>query len=89
MVEDGHMSSGAKWWARVCAAVTGAVLMLVVPAHAWAASNGVADVAGELARSKRRGGFGIAGVFGLLCCLVVVGGIALAVFLIMRSRKRR
>ena len=82
-------SSGAKWWARVTAAVTGTMLMFVVPAHAWAASNGVAEVAGELARSKRRGGVGIFGVFGLLCCLVVVGGIVLAVVLIMRSRKKR
>ena len=84
------MTAAVKWWSRVTAAVTGAVLMLVVPAHAWAASNGVADIAYEAARSRRRrGGFGFFGVAGLLCCLVVVGGIVLAVVLISRKRKRR
>jgi hypothetical protein len=81
------MSSAAKWWSRATAAVTGVILMMVVPAHAWAASNGVADVAGELAR--KRGGFKAVGVVGLLCCLVVVGGIALAIFLIMKKRGKR
>jgi hypothetical protein len=78
-----------KWWSRATAAVTGLVLTLVVPVHAWAASTGVADVAVEAARSRRRGGFGVFGVLGLLCCLVVVGGIVLAVVLISRNRKRR
>jgi hypothetical protein len=83
------MSSAAKWWSRVTAAVTGAVLTLMIPAYAWAAGNGVADVAGELAKGRRRGGIGglIFGVGGL-CCLVVVGGIALIVFLIIRSRRK-
>ena len=84
------MTAAVKWWSRVTAAVTGAVLMLVVPAHAWAASNGVADVAIEAARyRRRRGGFGFFGIFGILCCLVVVGGIVVAVVLISRKRKRR
>lgn len=83
------MSTAVKWWSRVTAAVTGAVLMLVVPAHAWAASNGVADLAFEAARSRRRrGGFGFFGIFSILCCLVVVGGIVVAVVLISRKRKR-
>jgi hypothetical protein len=69
--------------------MTGLLLTLVVPVHAWAASNGVADVAVEAARSRRRGGFGLFGVLGLVCCLVVVGGIVLAVVLISRNRKRR
>jgi ABC-type multidrug transport system permease subunit len=84
------MTAAVKWWSRVTAAVTGAVLMLVVPAHAWAASNGVADVAIEAARyRRRRGGFGVFGIFGAVCCLVVVGAIVLAVVLISRKRKRR
>ncbi|MEU4687568.1 hypothetical protein [Actinoplanes sp. NPDC023714] len=78
----------AKWWSRVAAAVTGAVLTLVVPAHAWAASNGVADLAVEAARRRSRGGFGFIG-FGLLCCLFVVGGVILAIVLISRNRRRR
>jgi hypothetical protein len=82
------MSSALKWWSRLSAAAVGAVLTLVVPVHAWAASNGVADVAVEAARYRRRGGVGFFG-FLSLCCLVVVGGIVLAVVLISRNRKRR
>ncbi len=85
----GRMSAAVKWWSRGTAAMTGLLLTLVVPVHAWAASNGVADVAVEAARSRRRGGFGLFGVLGLVCCLVVVGGIVLAVVLISRNRKRR
>jgi hypothetical protein len=85
-----RMSSAMKWWSRLSAAVTGAVLTLVIPVHAWAASNGVADVAVEAARSRRRrSGFGIVPIFGGLCCLLVVAGIVLAVVLISRNRKRR
>jgi hypothetical protein len=85
----GRMSAAMKWWSRATAAVMGLVLTLVVPVHAWAASNGVADLAVEAARSRRRGGFGLFGVLGLVCCLVVVGGIVLAVVLISRNRKRK
>ncbi len=85
-----RMSSAVKWWTRLSAAVMGAVLTLVVPVHAWAASNGVAEVAVEAARSRRsRGGFGLFGILGGLCCLVVVGGIVLSLVLISRNRKRR
>jgi len=82
-----HMSSVVKWGSRAGAAVTGAVLMLLIPVQAWAASTGVADVAVEAARYRRRGGgFGlIAG----LCCLVVVAAVVLAVFLISRNRRRK
>jgi hypothetical protein len=83
------MSSAVKWWSRVGAMVTGAVLTLVVPVHAWAASNGVSDLAVEAARSRRRGGVGFFGILSGLCCLVVVGGIILAIVLISRNRKRR
>jgi hypothetical protein len=78
-----------KWWSRLSAAVTGVVLTLVVPVHAWAASNGVADVAIEAAKyRRRRSGFGFVGILGGLCCLLVVAGIVLAVVLISRKRKR-
>lgn len=83
------MSSALKWWSRLSAAVTGAVLALVVPVHAWAASNGVADVAIEAAKRRRRSGFSVFGILGGLCCLLVVAGIVLAVVLISRNRKRR
>jgi hypothetical protein len=85
-----RMSSAVKWWSRLSAAVTGAVLTLVIPVHAWAASNGTAELAVEAARSRRRrGGFGFLPIFGGLCCLLVVGGIVLAFVLISRNRKRR
>ena len=84
------MSAVVKWWSRVAAVVTGAVLTLVVPVHAWAASTGVADVAIEAARyRRRRSGFGFFPILGGLCCLFVVAGIVLAIVLISRNRRRR
>jgi hypothetical protein len=84
------MSPQLKWWSRLTAAVTGVALTLVVPVHAWAASNGVGDAAIEAARyRRRRGGFGFFPLFGGLCCLLVVGGIVLAIVLISRNRGRR
>jgi hypothetical protein len=86
----GRMPAVVKWWSRVAAAVTGAVLTLVVPVHAWAASNGVADVAIEAAKyRRRRSGFGFLPIFGGLCCLLVVAAIVLAIVLISRNRRRR
>ena len=84
----GPMSSGAKWWTRATAAVTGAVLTLLIPAHAWAASNGVADLVVEAAKVRRRGGIGIFGILGGLCCLLVVGGVVLGVLMIARRKRR-
>lgn len=85
-----HMSSAVKWWSRLSAAVTGMVLTLVVPVHAWAASNGVADVAVEAVKyRRRRSGFSFFGILGGVCCLVVVAAIVLAVVLISRKRKQR
>jgi hypothetical protein len=79
-----------KWWSRLAAAVTGMALTLVVPVHAWAASNGVGDVAIEAARyRRRRGGIGIFGIFGGLCCLLVVAAIVLTIVLVSRRRKQR
>lgn len=83
------MSAVVKWWSRVAAAVTGAVLTLVVPVHAWAASNGLADVGTEAARYRSRRGFGFLGFFGLLCCLFVVAVVVLGVVLISRGRRRK
>jgi hypothetical protein len=84
------MSAALKWWSRATAALTGALLTLVVPVHAWAASNGVGDIAIEAARSRRRrSGFGILPIFGGLCCLLVIAGIILAFVLISRKRKRQ
>jgi hypothetical protein len=77
-----------KWWSRASAAVTGVVLTLVVPVHAWAASNGVGDIAIEAAKSRRRGGSSFLPILGGLCCRLVVAGIIVAVVLISRRRKR-
>ena len=68
--------------------MTGVVLTLVVPVHAWAVSTGADQIAIEAARSRRRGGFGL-GLLGGLCCLLVVAAIVLAVVLISRNRRRR
>jgi hypothetical protein len=82
------MSHLGKLWARLAAAVTGATLTLVVPVHAWAAGNGVADVAIEAARyRRRRTGFGVFGFAGALCCLFVVAAVVLVVLLVRRSRR--
>ncbi len=86
----GRMSAALKWWSRATAVLTGAMLTLVIPVHAWAASNGVGDLAIEAARSRRRrGGFGFLPIFGGICCLLVVAGIILAFVLVSRNRKRR
>jgi hypothetical protein len=86
----GRMSAAAKWWSRAIAALTGLVLTLVVPVHAWAVSTGADQIAVEAVRSRRgRGGIGVFGILGGLCCLLVVGAIVLAVVLISRNRKRR
>jgi hypothetical protein len=86
----GRMSAAMKWWSRVTAALTGAALTLVVPVHAWAASNGVADVAIEATRyRRRRSGFGFFPILGGLCCLLVVAAIVLAIVLISRNRNRK
>jgi len=88
MRDDGRMSSLVKWCYRLSAAVTGAVLTLVIPVHAWAAGNGAGDLAIEAARYRRRG-FGFVPLVGGLCCLIVVAAVVLSVVLISRNRKRR
>nr|WP_296071579.1 hypothetical protein [uncultured Actinoplanes sp.] len=84
------MSAMVKWWSRAVAAVTGVALTLVVPVHAWAVSNGTADLAIEAARARRRrGGFGFFGLLGGVCCLFVVAAIVLAIVLASRRRRGR
>ena len=77
-----------KWWSRLAAAMTGTILVLVVPVHAWAASNGVAELATEAARSRRRGGIGVFGILGGLCCLFVVAAVVLTFVLVSRRRRK-
>jgi hypothetical protein len=83
----GHMGDMIRklqrWFAAALAGVTLAVL---IPAQAWAADNGTAQLVVEAARRSRRSGFGF---FGLLCCLGVVAVIVIVVLLISRNRKRR
>jgi hypothetical protein len=79
----------AQWWPRLAAAMTGAVLTLVVPVHAWAAANGTADLATEAAKlRRRRGGFGILPLFGGVCCLFVVAVVVLGIVLVSRRRRK-
>lgn len=86
----GRMSKAVKVWTRLAAAVTGVMLTLVVPVHAWAVGKGVDGVAIEAAKyRRRRGGFGFFPIFGGLCCLLVVAAVVLGVVLISRNRKRR
>jgi uncharacterized membrane protein len=77
-----HMSRRVRHlWA---AALVGLLSTVVIPATAWADQTGVSDVLKR--RPKSSVGFG--GVFGLLCCLVIVGAIVLVVFLVMRNRRK-
>jgi hypothetical protein len=81
------MDAVKRWWLRGTAAVSGAVLALLLPAVAWAHANPAVYAVGEelVARRPRgRGGFGF-GFLGLICCLVVV---ALVVGAIVLSRRR-
>ncbi|MEU4618963.1 hypothetical protein AB0G04_03145 [Actinoplanes sp. NPDC023801] len=71
------------WFAAALAGVTLAVL---IPAQAWAADNGTAQLVVEAARKSRRGGFG---VVGIICCLGVVAIAVIAFIVISRNRKRR
>ncbi|WP_155372484.1 hypothetical protein [Catellatospora vulcania] len=71
----------SRVWAAV---VAGFLATVLVPATAWAEESGVADVL----RKKKGVSFGFGGIFGLICCLVVIAIIVGAVFLVMRSRKK-
>ncbi|MET7705351.1 hypothetical protein [Micromonospora sp. NPDC005189] len=77
------MSSFGKWWGRLSAVFGAVVLAVFVPVAAWA-STGTGELVVEAARRRSRGGFG---VFGLLCCLVVVAVIVYLVLRLTRSRR--
>jgi hypothetical protein len=85
----GSMSSAVKWWTRLTAALTGAVLTLVVPVHAWAASTGTGALTVEAVRYRRRSRIGFVPIFGGVCCLLVVAAVVLAFVLIRRNRSRK
>ncbi|WP_028567645.1 hypothetical protein [Salinispora tropica] len=76
------MSAFGKWWGRLSAVLGTVVLAVFVPVAAWAAT-GPGELAIEAAR-RRRGGFGILGLF---CCLVVVVLIVLLVLRLGRGRR--
>ncbi len=84
----GHMGDMVrrlrKWFT---AALMGLTLGVLVPAQAWAADNGTAQLVVEAARRSRRG-FGF-GTIGLVCCLGVIAIIVIIVLLISRNRRRR
>jgi len=86
----GHMGDMARklrmWFS---AALVGLTLGVLVPAQAWAAGNGPAQMVVEAASRSRRGGFGVFGILGLVCCLGVIAIIVVVVMLISRNRKRR
>ncbi|HEX8626664.1 MAG TPA: hypothetical protein VF755_00640 [Catenuloplanes sp.] len=82
------MSSVGNWWVRIGAVLTTAMLSVFVPAAAWAAENGVSELAYEAARRKSRGMGGFA-VIGALCCLGVVAIVVVIVLLIKRGRGRK
>jgi hypothetical protein len=83
----GHMGDMARKVQRwIAAALAGLALGVLLPAQAWAAGNGTAQMVVEAATRSRRGGIG---VFGILCCLVVVAIIGVVVLLISRNRRRR
>jgi hypothetical protein len=65
------------------AAVAGLLTTFVLPAAAWADQSGVADLA------KRRSSFGGGSIFGLLCCLVVLGVIGLVVYLVIKNQRKK
>jgi hypothetical protein len=86
----GHMGDMARRLRnRFTAALVGLTLGVLLPAQAWAASNGTAQMVVEAATRSRRGGFGVFGILGLVCCLAVVAIIVIVVMLISRNRRRR
>lgn len=71
-----------NWWVRLGTVLGAAALTVFVPAVAWA-SSGPGEMVVEAARRRTRGSFGI---WGLVCCLIVVG---LVVVLVLVFRNRR
>jgi len=78
-----------RWYRRIAALVTAGVVGALVPVAAWAqTSPTVVAVGDNLARKKVGRAVGAIGVFGTLCCLLVVAVIVLGVVLIVRRRAR-
>lgn len=78
------ISVSSRWWARLGTMVGALVLAVFVPVAAWAAGS-TGELVTEVARRRPR--IGGLGLFGALCCLVVVGGVVLALVLVMRGRR--
>lgn len=72
-----------RWWVRLTTVLGATALTVLVPAVAWA-STGPGELVLEAARRRGRGGFGL---FGLVCCLVVVGVIVVALLVVLRNRR--
>jgi hypothetical protein len=80
------MANLTRWWARITAVLTTAMLAVFVPAAAWAADNEL--IVEAVRKTRRRGIGGFIGVGSVICCLVVVGAIVLVIVLIMKRRKK-
>ncbi|GAA3757805.1 hypothetical protein GCM10022225_48830 [Plantactinospora mayteni] len=72
-----------NWWVRLTAVLGTAALTVFVPAVAWA-SSGPGEMVVEAARRRTRGAFGL---WGLICCLIVVGVIVAVLVFVMRNRR--
>ena len=72
-----------NWWVRLGAVLGTAALTVFVPAVAWA-STGPGEMVVEAARRRTRGSFGL---WGLICCLIVVGLIVVVLVMVMRKRR--
>lgn len=72
-----------NWWVRLTAVLGTAALTVFIPAVAWA-STGPGEMVVEAARRRSRGSFGL---FGVVCCLVVVGVIVAVLVLVLRNRR--
>ncbi|WP_422771652.1 hypothetical protein ACN28C_00480 [Plantactinospora sp. WMMC1484] len=72
-----------NWWVRLAAVLGTAALTVFIPAVAWA-STGPGEMVVEAARRRTRGSFGI---WGLVCCLIVVGVIVAVLVFVMRNRR--
>jgi len=81
----------ARWSRRFAVVTTMLVATVLMPAMAWASTSPTALAVGEVlaARRRSRSGFSVFGLFGGLCCLVVVGGIVLGVLLVARRKRGR
>lgn len=89
------MKRMTQWIGRASAALTGAILAVMLPVAAWAhATPGVkeaVEVGGILAkyrpRSRSGGGIGLFGFLGAGCCLVVVIGIIVLIVVLVKRNK--